>query len=405
MTPRFRIFPPIFCALLIGMASGARSINFAVFFFIPVVWFMAPSRFAAYLAAFVFYLSVSYGIVASAPIYFDLGANIWRTVRYLSLLWVGSSLTLALPWGLLWTDMEAPFRSKALRLLGVLVLVAFPPLGMWGWGNPLLCAGYLLPRTREAGIVLLLLVWPALWHCARKNRYGSRGAFWAAIAVIALYAAYMSPSQRLQARTAEDWQGLYTPFGLLYSGSSDAMSAYMRYRMLSVVLEKTTAKYVVLPETIAGWWGSPTEDLWRPTTELFASQGRTLFVGAETALRGTKKYYNVVQIRGNNHGTVEQRCPVPIGMWNPFREKSVVANWFGGTGIAEIDGLSVGILVCYEPYLYYPCLVTLTRRPDVLVVVSNSWWSRTTNIPLLSDKSVTSWALLFDVPLVLSKNI
>jgi hypothetical protein len=45
------------------------------------------------------------------------------------------------------------------------------------------------------------------------------------------------------------------------------------------------------------------------------------------------------------------------------------------------------------------------HRPDVLVAISNSWWSRTTNIPLLSDKSITSWALLFDVPLVLSKNI
>jgi hypothetical protein len=405
MTARFKILLPIFCALLIGMSVGVHSLNFAVFFFVPVVWFMAPSRFAAYLAAFVFYLTASYGIVASAPVYFDLGASAWETLRYLSLLWVGSALTLTLPWGLLWTDLGASFRSKALRLLGVFLLLTLPPIGLWGWGNPLLCAGYLLPYTREAGIVLLLLAWAALWHCAGENGSGKRGAFWTAIAVIALYAAFMSPSRRLQARAPEGWQGLYTPFGLLYSGSSNALGAYMRYRALSAVLEKTTAKYVVLPETIAGWWGPPTEELWRPTTELFASQGRTYFVGAETPLRGTKKYFNVVQIRGNNHGTVEQRYPVPVSMWNPFREDSVVADWFGGSGIVKVDSLSVGVLVCYEPYLYFPCLMTLTRRPDVLVAVSNSWWSRTTNIPMLSDKSVTSWALLFDVPLVLSKNI
>jgi hypothetical protein len=392
---------PIFCALLIGMSGGVRAINFAVLFFVPVVWFTAPSRVSAYLAVFVFYLSISYGIVTGAALYFRLGLPAWRSLRYLSLLWVGSALMLALPWGVLWTDAGAPFRSKALRLLGIFVLLTLPPIGLWGWASPLLCAGYLLPYTREAGIVLLLLVWAALWHCAGRRR----GAFWTTLAALALYVAFMSPASRLQARSPENWKGIYTPFGLLYSGSSDAMSAYMRYRALSVVLEKTTERYVVLPETIAGWWGSPTEDLWRPTTELFASQGRTLFVGAETSLMGTKKYYNVVQIRGNNRGTVEQRYPVPISMWNPFREKSAVANWFGSDGIARVDDLSVGVLICYEPYLYYPCLVTLTRRPDVLVAVSNSWWSRTTNIPMLSDKSVTSWALLFDVPLVLSKNI
>ncbi|MDR2175237.1 MAG: hypothetical protein LBO82_04785 [Synergistaceae bacterium] len=392
---------PIVCALLIGLSTGVRSLNFAVLFFVPVVWFSAPSRLSAYLAALAFYLSNSYGIVTGAAIYFSLGLPAWSSVRYLSLLWVGSSLTLALPWGLLWTAPGAPFRSKALRVLGVFVLLTLPPVGMWGWTSPLLCAGYLLPYTREAGIVLLLIAWPALWHCAEQRR----GAFLTVLVVLTLYAAYMSPSSRLQARSPENWKGIYTPFGLLYSGSSDALSAYMRYRVLSVILAKTTEKYIVLPETIAGWWGSPTEDLWRPTTDLFASQGRTFFVGAETTLRGTKKYYNVVQIRGGNTGTVRQRYTVPISMWNPFREDSVVADWFGGNGIAKVDGLSVGVLVCYEPFIYYPCLMTLTRRPDVLVAISNSWWSRTTNIPMLSDKSVTSWALLFDVPLVLSKNI
>jgi apolipoprotein N-acyltransferase len=199
--------------------------------------------------------------------------------------------------------------------------------------------------------------------------------------------------------------GLHTPFGLLYSGSSDAVSAYWRYQALAILLERTDAKYIVLPEAIAGWWGNPTEDLWRPTSELFASQGRTFFVGGETSLRGTKKYYNVVQIRGKNHGTVEQRYPVPLSMWNPFEEDGAMAEFFRGNGLVKVDDLTVGVLICYESYVYYPSLVTLMNRPDVLVVASNHWWSRTTNIPIMSDKSAASWALLFDVPLVLSKNI
>jgi apolipoprotein N-acyltransferase len=144
--------------------------------------------------------------------------------------------------------------------------------------------------------------------------------------------------------------------------------------------------------------------LWSGTLDAFASKGRTLFIGAETSKRGTKKYYNVVQIRGDNRATVEQRYPVPFSMWNPFRETGTVANWFGGDGTVKIDGKSVGVLICFESYIYFPSLVTMMSRPDVLVAVSNVWWAKTTNIPLLMDKCVASWALLFDVPVVISRN-
>jgi apolipoprotein N-acyltransferase len=274
-------------------------------------------------------------------------------------------------------------------------------LGLWGWGNPLLCAGYLLPCTREAGLLAVLLAWMGLWHCAEKRPR----LFRAALVPIVLYAAFMSPVSRLESRTPEDWEGLDTSFGVLLSGSDDSIGPYLRRQILSIMMKHSEAKYVVFPETVAGWWGMTTESLWRDDTNSFASQDRTFFVGAETTLRGTKHYYNVVQVRGKNHATVRQRYPVPFSMWRPWNEKSAVADWFGSSGTVKVDDLTVGILVCYEPYLFWPCLQTMICRPDVLVAVSNSWWSRNTNIPRISDKCVKSWALLYDVPFVLSKNL
>jgi hypothetical protein len=394
-----RAFFWVLSAAFIGFLCGSRSVNLAPMFFFPILCLRAPSRFVAYLSAAAYYLIISAGIVASAPIYFSLGAG-FATLRYLLFLWAGTSLALSVPWCLLWRRPGSAFRSKALGLLAVFVFLALPPLGLWGWANPLLCAGYLLPYTREAGLIVVALVWAGLWHCAEKRR----AVFHAAFAVLFVYAAFMSPSKRLEPKTPPDWEGIYTSFGKLYSGSDDTISPYWRHQVLAILLKNSKAKYVVFPETVAGWWGMTTEALWRKETNSFAAQGRTFFVGAETTKRGTKRYYNIVQVRGKNHDTVFQRYPVPISMWRPWDGDGAVADWFG-SGIVKVDELSVGVLVCYEPYLFWPCLQTMVFRPDVLVAISNSWWSRITNIPLISDKCVASWALLFDVPMVLSKNI
>jgi apolipoprotein N-acyltransferase len=93
-------------------------------------------------------------------------------------------------------------------------------------------------------------------------------------------------------------------------------------------------------------------------------------------------------------------------MWRPFSQNGAIADWFDKKqGIALVDGKRIGVLICYEPYLFLPPLMTMLGKPDVLVAVSNSWWSRGTNIPAISDGFMKSWALLFNVPLVISRNI
>jgi hypothetical protein len=127
-------------------------------------------------------------------------------------------------------------------------------------------------------------------------------------------------------------------------------------------------------------------------------------VGAEIFLSESEKYYNVVQIRGANNRTIRQRFPVTYSAWRPFSDRGAIANWFGEPGTVMVDSFRVGLLICFEPFIYLPGFTTMILRPDVLVVCSNHWWCRNSNISLFSDKISASWALLYDVPLVLAKN-
>jgi apolipoprotein N-acyltransferase len=206
---------------------------------------------------------------------------------------------------------------------------------------------------------------------------------------------------------AEGWQGINTGFGKLYSGSDDTLSLYERQRTLAALLKASDGKYVVLPETVAGFWSDLTESLWDDTTDNFRMDGRTYFVGAEIYKEGIKKYYNAVQVRGQNNDTVKQRYPVPLSMWRPLSDTGAIADWFSAKhGITIIDGKRVAVLICYEPYLYYPSLVTMILgNPEIIVAVSNSWWCKNTNLPYVSDKSVDSWGLLYGIPVVTAKNM
>jgi hypothetical protein len=386
-------------ASLAGYLAEAPFVNMAHLFVFPVIWMETQGRMCAYLAAACYYLAASYGLVATAPVYWGL-TTYADIAAHLTLVWIGSSLTLALPWGILWTDRDSGCKSKIWRLAAIFILLIVPPLGLWGWANPLLCAGYLFPYTREAGLVCVFLIWGLLWHFSGSRRL----LFYAACAVFFAYTAYMSPIARIEAKAPKDWHGAVTSFGLMMSGSSSELTMYMRRYYLSELLSRTAARYVVLPETVAGKWDEDTELLWSPTTVSFLQAGRTYFVGAEIFLQGTEKYYNVVQIRGANNKTIRQRFPVTYSAWRPFGDGGAIANWFDEPGTVFVDGLKVGVLICFEPFIYLPALVTMLSHPDVLVVCSNHWWCRNSNISLTSDKIAGSWSLLFNVPLVLSKN-
>jgi hypothetical protein len=391
---------PFLVSVLSGLCHGSTTFNLAPFVFFPVMCLTSPGKKTAYTHASLYYIAASWGVYGGAPVFF----GVTSLAPILGLFfWLGTALSLALPWGIFWTEASASTRIKAIRLMAALALVIFPPLGLYGWANPLLCAGYLLPGAGVAGIAVVISAWVAVMHLQVAHRRAYKPLLFG-LGVFALTMSFRPSDCPL--RGAEDWENIDTEFGRLYSGSDDTLSQLERFETLARLLRQSKGKYVVLPETVGGFWGDTTEDIWNEISEEFKDAGRTYLVGAETCKEGTAKYFNVVQVRGANKDTIQQRYPVPVSMWKPYSETGAAASWFEKkNGLAVIDGKRVGILICYEPYLYIPCFITVAlKNPDVLVAVSNSWWCRDTNLPAVSDNAICSWALLFDVPVVIAKN-
>lgn len=397
----------IFLAAAVGLAHGQDSINLTPAIIFPIVWLRSGTRTKAFLLALTYYIVASRGLYLSAPVFFGEGSRITSIF-----LWWGSAISLSLPWTLLYRPIEKKdVKEHALkeiscvfvRLLVIEILLTVPPLGYWGWANSLAAAGYLFPGTGYFGFLLLIFVWSCAGYVITQKY--NIAAVVLISSVLLAQGLILVPLIYGEARPAVGWTGIQTNFDRLASGSDDSIGEYERFKWLQEKVSTTDERYVVLPETVAGTWSEATEQIWQPLTDLFAVRGRTFLVGGEVQKRGSYKYYNVVKIRGANNDEIKQRMPVPYSMWRPWDKYFGAIPAWAEKRFVEIDHLKVAILICYEPYLMFPPLVSFSARPDILVCVSNSWWSKNSSLPVLSDQNIKSWSLLFGVPYVISKNL
>lgn len=391
-----------------GLAHGQECINLTPAIIFPFVWLCSDTRLKAFILALTYYIVASRGLYLSAPVFFGEGSQITSIF-----LWWGSAILLSLPWALLYdsTKQHGTINRSAPniishifgRLLLIEVLLTVPPLGYWGWANPLVAAGNLFPRTGYIGFLLLILAWSLTGYIIiKKNNIVAVALIGSVLLTQGLI---FVPMIHGEAQPASGWAGIQTKFDRLTSGSDDSVGEYDRYRWLQDKIYTTKEKYIVLPETVAGKWSNTTEQIWQPTTDIFAAQGRTYLVGGEVQQIGSYKYHNVVKVRGVNNDEIKQRMPVPYSMWRPWDKYFGAIPAWTEKRVVEIDQQKVAILICYEPYLMFPPLVSFSAFPDILVCVSNSWWSKNSSLPALSDQNVRSWSLLFGVPYVISKNL
>lgn len=59
---------------------------------------------------------------------------------------------------------------------------------------------------------------------------------------------------------------------------------------------------------------------------------------------------NVILVRGAESGVLDQRVPVPIGMWRPFAVGSVPMN-LAGSATLVVAGQPAAVLICYEQFI------------------------------------------------------
>jgi len=75
-----------------------------------------------------------------------------------------------------------------------------------------------------------------------------------------------------------------------------------------------------------------------------------------------------------------------------------------GRGTMRIHAQKAAVLICYEQVLVWPFLSSAVERPTILLTISNDYWAKNTLIPAIQQSSATSWARLFNLPILSATN-
>jgi apolipoprotein N-acyltransferase len=101
-----------------------------------------------------------------------------------------------------------------------------------------------------------------------------------------------------------------------------------------------------------------------------------------------------------------QKIPVPYSMYRGPFAKTGANLHIADSGILSLpDEKKAAVIICYEAFLTWPFLVSMTQKPDVIICAANLWWCRETSLPATQKIAVTLWALMFGVPAVFALNI
>jgi hypothetical protein len=352
----------------------------ALMFLMPAIAFAQPSRRMAFLAAFTYYAGASWAIIPAIRNFFGPEAGPASG----AFLWLSASTLLALPWPLVWSAerRQAPWRIPVGIILGIV-----PPLGIIGWASPLLSAGLLFPGTAWLGLAATL----ALPACliANPRLIGVAAALCAAYANITFPGRLKPPA---------GWEAVNT-----HLGSATELAEFQSAQWLQSRALASHATVIIFPESVVPTWTEATVAFWQPTLAALRASGKTAVLGVCTPHTGRPGYQNLALIVGAETGSVAQRIPVPLGMWEPLSDGGAPLRPFA-SGITTVHSRRVAVLICYEQLLPWPVLMSLGERPDILLGMANDRWARSTPIPRCQQAALKVWARLFRLPPLLATN-
>ena len=333
----------------------------------PILWSTATRRSHAALIAMAYYLAASRGLPAGAATFF--ASSIFDGL----FLWMAICLTLSAAWAMLW------FKQKNHRIYAlpvILIIISVPPIGIVGVSNPITAAGVLFPGAGWFGLVATI----AIMMIPLKAKLPTIAVF--------LLPCYINASDS----ELSQWSSINTEHKEIIEPLDD----YFRQEAIVSKARQNPAEIIVLPESTAGTWNEMSPQLWQTN--------KTLLIGAE--IKTGNSYDNTIIVTTNNKTEVvyRQRMPVPVSMWRPWSDKGANAHWFSDP-VFEVNGTKAGALICYEQFIIWPVLQTLSNQPELLIGTSSVWWAKDTSIPAIQQVSLKAWAKLFNLPLITATNI
>lgn len=363
----------------------------------PALWAMAPSRMVAAFVSAGYFLAASRGLPQGVANFY--AADVWPGL----LLWAAASASFVGVHAVFWTARQVKDATgkreadaaRALRYLAAMVLTGLPPFGITGWAHPLTAAGVLFPGWGWWGLFALtaglLVMTTRFWPAAAITL----GVFWL------WSAATWTPLNQ-----AEGWRSVDLQQG--QNLGRDGSLAYQRDLIATVrqtIASHPDTHVIVLPESALGFWTATVERVWRDGLH---SLDVTVVSGA--AVIEAEGYDNVMVAISVDEVRIlyNERMPVPVSMWQPWLQWTgqgggARADFFGNL-VVEVGPKRIAPIICYEQLILWPVLQSMLQSPDIIVATGNGWWTEGTSIVAIQRASVTAWAKLFGLPVVMAFN-
>lgn len=388
-------------ALAVAKIAWSGAIAWLVL--LPFLWALAPSRAVALSVVITYYLVGTHEIPSIYRQFFP-EAGAWGGIAAWFLL-VGVNV---LPWWVVWA--RTPVRA-ALGMVLIVVLLAIPPIGLFSVMHPLFAAGELFTNAGWGGAVAMTACLAVAAAAGTDVRSGQiKRVMLAALCLPLAWGMLISSSGEppsIVARSMAGWLVLDTRLGRLGSERGDEYERHMRLNEIALrALAGVNPPAVILfPEEVAGIWRPAAAWWWRPVAERAKASETTILIGSD--VRSGRGFSNaLISISGPDaiHDVAHARIPMPIGLWQPWRDDAWSARpW--DDGVIQVTGRTLSISICWEDYLVWPKAVDFAvAKPDMVVSVANRWFGSAPVSEEIQRRSVEAWAKLFDVPLVRAVN-
>ena len=330
------------------------------------------------VVAIVFYAAVGFGLLRG--IY-----TMERDALTAVLAWLVPSLCLGLPFLCVhyfrWTGLILAF-----------LLVSLPPIGFIGLPTSLVLSGFLFPGTGFLGLALTVGIFQAIVSLRRDAH--------ALLLVSAAAIAAGLGSIKEPPGVPPGWVGHDFQLGRVLSADLDPVRDHQSQAAMAATAHAVPAADLVhvFPEGAAGRLTDAAE------RRILRVMGDTAFIaGAE--IDAGDGLDNAVVASGPEGLRVvyRQRVPAPYFMWRPGSPGSF------RMGLDRLDSfkyrdLKIGVILCYEIALPYFTAATFGGKPDLVLILSNLWWTDGTNIARHVRMHGEAWSRLFGIPHIASVN-
>ena len=305
--------------------------------------------------------------------------------------WVIPALLLSIPFALVRT---MPWTG----VMAALVLMTLPPLGIIGLPSPLIVAGAILPGAGFVGLALILVLFQLLYSLSVPKQVGA-GLM---LALIGL-SSYGSNGGAVS-QPAPRFVGIDMRLNHSLSADPDYIADYHSQSRILEVLKNTEVSTAILvfPEAMAG----RLTDTAQVRLRSFAAAANREFIAGGEEFTDSGQYNNILaHVSAENINILyRQRMPAPWFMWRGGMDGFFKAD-LTRPGTFVFDEINVGALICYEIALPLLIFQTHWNDPDMVLVASNLWWGRETNLPDVVRLHIAAWSRLFDVPYIPAMNV